>query len=194
MPDHKQLCKTCKTRHVPPMGKKCKLQKKQIPAESDNELFSDAAIAGQVPATQNKQEVSGDGQLLQMQILQQLKKVTERLDHVEQRMDAAPGKSSSPELSSDSFLENIKPSKKQKKTHVVTDSSSDESDCPSLEMLKSHLLQKKVDKRLRDLNQSSHEQGKEKIKSMRGGSIDIQVKHKVHWPHEAIWGGSHSNG
>ena len=56
-------------------------------------------------------------------------------------------------------------------------------------MLKSHLLQKKVDKRLRDLNQSSHGQGKEKFKSLRGGNIDIQVKHKVHWPHEAIFGG-----
>ena len=133
--------------------------------ESDNELLSDAAVAGQGPATQNKQEVSGDGPLLQRQILQQLKKVTERLDHVEQRMDAAPGRSSSSELSSDSFLESITCSKKDKRKHVVTDSSSDESDCPSLEMLKSHLLQKKVDKRLRDLNQSSYGQGKEKFKS-----------------------------
>ena len=68
----------------------------------------------------------------------------------------------------------------------IHDSSSDESDCPSLEVLKSQLLQKKVDKRLRELNQSSHCQGKEKFKSMRGGSIKVQVKHKLHWPHEAI--------
>ena len=64
MPDHKQLCKTCKTRHLPPpppTGKKCKQQKKQMTVGSDNELLSDAAVAGQVPATQNKQEVSGDG-------------------------------------------------------------------------------------------------------------------------------------
>ena len=63
-------------------------------------------------------------------------------------MDAAPGRLSSSELSSDSFLESITCSKKEKRKHVVTDSSSDESDCPSLEMLKSYLLQKKVDKRL----------------------------------------------
>ena len=38
MPDHKQLCKACKVRHLPPTGKKCKLQKKHLQAESDNEL------------------------------------------------------------------------------------------------------------------------------------------------------------
>ena len=76
MPDRKQLCKNCKTRHLPPMGKKCKLQKKQTPMESDNELLRDAAIAGQVPATQTDQGMSGDGQLLKMQILQQLQKMT----------------------------------------------------------------------------------------------------------------------
>ena len=48
---------------------------------------------------------------------------------------------------------------------------------------------KKSTKRLRELNQSSHGKGKEKLKSMRGGNIKIQVKHKVHWPHEAILGG-----
>ena len=54
MPDHKQLCKTCKVRHLPTTGKKCKLQKKHHQTESDNELLSDAAVAGQVPATQVK--------------------------------------------------------------------------------------------------------------------------------------------
>ena len=103
MPDHKQLCKTCKVGHLPPTGKKCKLQKKQIPVESDNELLSDAADAGQVPATQTKQEVSGEGHLLQMKILQQLKRVTECQDHVEEQMAAAPRKSTSSELSSDCF-------------------------------------------------------------------------------------------
>ena len=157
MPDNKQLCKTCKVRHLPPTGKKCKLQKKHQQVESDNELLSDAAVAGQSSAAQTAQGASGDGQLLQLEILQQLKKMTERLDHVEERMASTPGSSTpkSPELSSDSFLQSIKPSKKQKKSK----------------------------------GQSSHGQGKEKFKSMRGGSIDVQVKHRVHWPHEAILGG-----
>ena len=74
----------------------------------------------------------------------------------------------SSELSSDTFLESVKPSKKSKKCEIVNDSSSDESDCPSLEVLKSNWLQKIVDKRLRELNQSSHSQGKGKFKSMWG--------------------------
>ena len=57
-------------------------------------------------------------------------------------------------------------------------------------MLKS--LQNKVDKRLRELDQSSQSTGKDSVKnkSQRGGSIDVQVKHKVNWPHEAILGGA----
>ena len=86
-----------------------------------------------------------------MEILQQLKRVAERLDHVEERMATAPGKSTpkSPGLSSNSFSQSVKPNKKQKKCQLVNDSSSDESDCPSLEVLKSQLLHKKVDKILR---------------------------------------------
>ena len=67
--------------------------------------------------------------------------------------------------------------------------SSDDSDEPSLELLKSRHLQRKVDKRLRDLSQSSHSAGKLKYKSQRGGDIDVKVRHKVHWPHEVILGG-----
>ena len=61
MLDHKQLCKTCKVSHLPPTGKKYKLQKKHHRVESDNELLSDADIAGQVPATQTAQGAAADG-------------------------------------------------------------------------------------------------------------------------------------
>ena len=60
-----------------------------------------------------------------------------------------------------------------------------------LEVLRSHSLQKKVDRRLKELEQSSQSTGKNNLKlnSQRGG-IDVQVKHKVSWPHEAILGGA----
>ena len=197
MPDNKQLCKTCKVRHLPPTGKKWKLQKKLHQVESDNELLSDAAVAGQSSATQTAQGASGDGQLLQLEILQQLKKMTERLDHMEEQMASTPGSSTpkSPELSSDSFLQSIKPSKKQKKSkgQIVNDSSSDESDCPSLEVLKSQLLQKKVDKRLRELNQSSHGKGKEKFKSMRGAVLTCKLNTGFIGLMKQFWVGSHGN-
>ena len=50
MPDHKQLCKICKVRHLPPTGKKCQYKKSQ--PHPDNELLRDAAAAGHSPATQ----------------------------------------------------------------------------------------------------------------------------------------------
>ena len=77
------------------------------------------------------------------------------------------------------------------KKHIVSsDSSSDESDTPSLELLRSKKLQKQVDKRIRKLNHCSQSPGKEceTLKSKRGGGVDIVVKQKVHWPHEAILG------
>ena len=79
MPDNKQLCKSCKTRHSPPTGKKCK-RKDQ---EQGYELSSHAAVAGSLPDSQAAQAVRSDGQRLQAEILQQLTKVTERLDQVE---------------------------------------------------------------------------------------------------------------
>ena len=49
-----------------------------------------------------------------------------------------------------------------------------------------------MDKRSKELDQSSQSTGRDsvKFKSQRGGSIDVQVKHKVNWPHEAILGGA----
>ena len=58
-----------------------------------------------------------------------------------------------------------------------------------MEKLRSHAIQKKVDKRLRDLNQSSHSPGNCnscKLKSKRDGSVEVNVKNKVTWPHESI--------
>ena len=65
------------------------------------------------------------------------------------------------------------------------------SDSPSLEVLRSHPLQRKVDKRLRELEQSSQSTGKDNLmfKSQRGG-VDVQVNHKVSWPQEDILGGA----
>ena len=82
---------------------------------------------------------------------------------------AATATSSTPkqELSTDSFLQTIKSHKKSKKQYKSnsSNSSSDDSDDPSLETLKSHRLQQKVDARIRELNHSSHLPGKrEKLK------------------------------
>ena len=80
---------------------------------------------------------STDGQLLQVQILEQLQRVTEQLEKVEDRMAASTLQSTPHELSTDSFLKSVKPSKKVTKRHSVTiDSSSDESVKPSKKVIK----------------------------------------------------------
>ena len=51
-------------------------------------------------------------------------------------------------------------------------------------------IAKGVDKCIREIDQSSHFPGNDqKLKSQRGGSVDISGKHKVHCAHEAILGG-----
>ena len=68
----------------------------------------------------------------------------------------------------------------------------DESDTPSIERLKSSAIQRKFDRRIRDLNHSSHLPGNGNsvnLKSKRGGTVEVSVKNKVSWPHEAILGG-----
>ena len=186
MPDNKQKCKTCKQRHLPPTGKRCQFGKQQ---ESSDELLRDAAVSNDATGSHMSPK-STDGQQIQMQILEQLRRVTERLDSVEDRMTASSLHSTS-ELSTDSFLESVKPSRKStKQCKVVNDSSSEDSDTPTLEMLRSQKLQKRVDKHIRELDQRSDFPGNEsKLKSQIGGSVDISVKHKVQWPHEAILGG-----
>ena len=188
MPDNKQMCKSCKTRHLPPTGKKCQRKKQE---STVNEHLRDAAVAGSTPASQSTSGAQGDGQLLQLEILQQLQRVSQRLDQVEERISTTDSHSTPQkgELSTDSFLESIKACKTKKTVPVLSSSSSDDSDEPSLELLKSRHLQRKVVKRLRDLSQSSHSAGKLKYKSQRGGDIDVKVRHKVHWPHESILGG-----
>ena len=171
MPDNKQSCKSCKKRHYPPTGKKCQFKKTQ----DSHELSRDAAITSDMGGAQTSSQ-SVNRQPLQLQILEQLKKVTERLDKVEDKMAAtsAPTETSTPrnEFSRDSVIVKPKTSKKSK-TFVPSSSSSssDQSDSPSLELLRSHQLQRKVDRRIRDLEQSSNGPGKDfqKIKSQRGG-------------------------
>ena len=148
MPDNKQSCKSCKKRHYPPTGKKCQFKKTQDSADF-HELSRDAAIASNMDGAQTSSQ-SVNGQPLQLQILEQLKKVTERLDKVEDKMAAssAPADQSTPkiELSRDSIILKSKSSKKFKKSAPMTsDSSSDKSDSPSLELLRSQHLQRKVD-------------------------------------------------
>ena len=147
-------------------------------------LFRDAAVKGGSPSAG-----SVSGQLIQEQILQQLQKVNQRLDKVQHRMaeeEDTRGRSRG-KLSTDNFSQAVK-SKSTSTKQVSSDSSSDESEAPSLQYLKSKTLQQKVDRRIRDLDEATSSQDKEvKIKSKRGGNIEVHVKKKCPGPMRPYW-------
>ena len=203
MPDKKQSCKTCKSRHVPPTGKKC--QFKNI-MESDKSVSNGLRDAAASSNQLDTDQADLGGQQLQMEILAQLQKVSQQLEMVEDQVadtsqQAVQDSAASPhsgKLSTDSVIfstqKSSKRSKRFKPPIVTSSSSSDDSDSetPSLERLRSHALQKKVDQRIRDLDHSSHLSGtdsKAKHKSKRGGNVEVSVK-RFPGPMNPFWVGS----
>ena len=219
MPSNKNKCTKCGDRHLPPTGKKCKLYKKQ-----DNELEMEASdhISGGSDATVKHKHVqkvsvehSSDSESdrdvetsVQMQILQELKRVNKRLDAVEDQVAGSSSSVQSKEHHSheQSKLSSLSPCNRKKyvgvksktkgKKMVYQDSDSDtssDSSLPSLSSLRTSVaIQKQVDARLRELECLHDDTGTNcsgKLKSKRGGPVDVLVKHKVSWPHEAILGG-----
>ena len=182
MPDKKQSCKTCKTRHLPPTGKKCQFKSTVDSDKSVPNGLRDAAVSSKLLDTD---QADLGGQRLQLEILSQLKKVLQRLDMVEDQVAGGVQPATQASVGSPS------PATGKLSTDSVI-VSSQKSKIPSLDKLRSHVLQKKVDRRIRDLDQSSHLSGsdsKSKHKSKRGGNVDVSVKRKVSWPHEPILGG-----
>ena len=66
-----------------------------------------------------------------------------------------------------------------------SDSSSDEDEIPSLSNLRvSKKIPKQIDPKIAQLGKCQKEGNEqaEKIKSQRGGPVDVVVRHKVPWP------------
>ena len=121
-----------------------------------------------------------------MQILQQLQTVNNHLDSMEGEVADIKQKSASDKISSLSLT---------KSAHIDQDqdidSSSDDSLVPSLSHLKSTKnIQRQVDVSLKIV--VSLLKVKEKLKSKRGGNVDVIVNKRVSWPHDTVLGGSSS--
>ena len=147
MPDKKQSCRTCKTRHLPPTGKKCQFKDTADLNNSVANGLRDAATSSKLLDTD---QADLGGQRLQLEILSQLQKVSQRLEKVEDQVAATSQQASqaateSPsghgKLSTDSVLvtsnKSCKKSRKVRSPIVSTESSSEssDSDTPSLETL-----------------------------------------------------------
>ena len=71
-----------------------------------------------------------------------------------------------------------------------TSEPSSKEDLPCLSLLKSSkAVQKKVDARLAELESTSHVEGNEcvRLKSKRGGGVDVLVSKKVAWPQDSFF-------
>ena len=147
-----------------------------------------------------------EGHAVQLQILAELRRVNARLDAVEDKVENSSSggvrpkeRQSKTELSKlsskNSGIHCEKVSSKKKKIIVQSDIDSDsDSSIPDLHVLRSsEIIQKNVDARLHELEVIHETSGmplSTKLKSKRGGPVDVYVKHKVAWPHEAILGGA----
>ena len=135
---------------------------------------------------------------LQLLILKQLQKVNDRLDHVEEQVTASrdhqPTKKDKHKLSTSARV--VKKDKTFVKNKVISESSEsseDDMQLPSLSTLRSsRCVQRQVDHTMADLESKQCSEGNNnvsKIKSKRGGPVEVVVQKKVAWPHEPILGG-----
>ena len=130
-------------------------------------------------------------QHVQLRILEELKKVNHRLDAVE---DQVAERRQRRDSSRDTKLSTVKTKCKKKSKIVLSESSesSDDGEIPLLSSIRSSKAkQKQVDRSLADLEKVNSVKGNEqKLKSKRGGPVEVLVSHRVNWPHEYILGGS----
>ena len=165
----------------------CKVKRASTPGLADQSGFED-----------DSDSTDGGSTSLQVKILDELKKVSSRLDAVEnqvaeggQRRRRDPKKDSH-KLSKVSHSKNDSVKcKKCDDSSEVSDSEEDDCELPILSTLRSSkVIQKHIDRAVADLERSQVTKGKEQVfKSKRGGPVDVVVNQKVNWPHEYILGG-----
>ena len=205
MGKQKKLCWKCGGRHHHPTGKKCEVAElvHDMGGNSVSEEGSGSEIemdSHDIPTTSKMQSAGsqqGSQAEIQQQILQQLEKVNRRLDKVEDRMTRDQPEDKGHHKGHHKTKKLSKLSKKQfadwSDSSRSSSEFSDEEQCiPTLNKIRQSVkIQRQVDKRIRELEKQSEVAGTlGKIKSKRGGSVEVLVKHKVSWPHEAILGGA----
>ena len=185
---NKKFCKKCGDKHLPPTGRNCV----QVSSPERHPSCSPASMSSAGASHLSGGEASATDQttLLQQEILKQIQRVNYRLDSVEQDLVT---------VKETAHKQTYNISKSDKSNVCVNDvseseseSSSDESLVPNLNVLKSKKsVQVKVDERLKQLQDDSAVKSgsKDKFKSKRGGNVDCMVKHKIAWPQDTVLGG-----
>ena len=203
MGKQKKNCWKCGGQHIPPTRNKCEktellniTNSSSIAADINVDRSVTEKDSGTIPGTSKSGTASstqGVHDYLKLQILEQLQTVSHRLDKVEDRM----AEDHHGVKRQDNMRRKLSSFSKRHLT-VVSDNSQSDSDSsdseqyiPSLNSIrKSTKIQQQVDKRIRELEKLSESTGcVGKSKSKRGGGVEVVVKHRVAWPHEAILGG-----
>ena len=175
---NKKFCKKCGDKHLPPTGRNCVQTLSSVCHTSSSPASSVAKGASHPSAA----EASTGEQttVLQQEILRQLQCVNNRLDSVEQDLVTVKGTANKQTHKISSFdKSNVSVSEV---SMSESDSSSDESLIPSLNVLKSKKsIQRKVDQRLKQLQDDS---------AVKSGSTKKLLGHnKIAWPQDTVLGG-----
>ena len=139
-------------------------------------------VASTSKMSDQREEKLPDQALINQRILSQLDAIGKRLTVIEHK-SASPAKPKAKKLTK----------KKGTASSSLKHSSVEEvgSDMPSLYTLRNdRSIQDQIQDRLRELSGVDKRGMDQKIKSQRGGAVDIFVKEKVKWPHEYVLAGN----
>ena len=131
-----------------------------------------------------RSQVQSDQTLINQRILSQLDAIGKRLSVIESSASVASSKvkNSDSVCGSTTASSSLPRSSQEDTMHAKL---------PSLHSIRHNkLIQEQVEERIRKLSNSDKKGTDPRIKSQRGGSVDIYVKEKVKWPHEYVHAGS----
>ena len=139
------------------------------------------------PQQTNSADITSDFKIqsvINSQILDQLQKIGKRLDKIENgTCKKTVDKTKIKGKSSSKSKEKVAPKLQQ---HIEAF----EQKLPTFDSLKEDaLIQSKVEQRLQELTDLAKTGTTQKIKSQRGGSVEVTVKNRVKWPHEYVLSG-----
>ena len=175
--------------------------KKSVALEKDS-VVSRGCTSGHTSRSDTEEEDSSmeeGGQLdMQQKILSELQKVSSRLTVVEAQM--ASGQETSKKSAKGQKLSTVVKCKKRKchksccskTSSESSDNSDDDTVLPDLSHIRSSKsIQKQIDRSIAKLSKAQCEgnENLQKLKSKRGGPVDVIVQKKVSWLHEHILGG-----
>ena len=131
-----------------------------------------------------RSEVQPDQTLINQRILSQLDAIGKRLSVIENSASVASSKTkNSDSVCGSTTASSSLPSSSQEDTMHAK--------LPDLHSIRHNkMIQEQVEERIRQLSNSDKKGTDPRVKSQRGGSVDIFVKEKIKWPHEYVLAGT----